>query len=71
MAELFEARKPKNAAVIAKIGGTVTYGTASKGDQTIILTNTEGKKSVEEEYSIPYGKHMNTHEGNLSAPGML
>ena len=69
VAELFEARRPKNAAVIAKIGGTVTYGTASKGHQTIILTNTEGKKSVEEEYSIPYGKHMNTHEGDFVRAG--
>src|SRR5258708_32381392 len=69
VAELFEARRPKNNAIIAKISGTVSYGMASKGNQKLILTNTEGKKTIEEEYAIPYGKHMNVHEGDFIRAG--
>src|SRR6202453_3436235 len=69
VAELFEARRPKGNAVIAKVDGTVSYGLASKGYQKIIITNTEGKKTVEEEYAIPYGKHMNVHEGDYVRAG--
>ncbi len=69
VAELFEARRPKGNAVIAKISGTVGFGGASKGYQKLIVTNTEGKKSIEEEYAIPYGKHLNIHEGDYVRPG--
>ncbi len=69
VAELFEARRPKGNAVIAKIAGSVTFGGASKGYQKIVITNTEGKKTIEEEYAIPYGKHMNVHEGDYVRPG--
>jgi DNA-directed RNA polymerase subunit beta' len=69
VAELFEARRPKNNAIIAKISGTVSFGMASKGNQKLILTNTEGKKTIEEEYAIPYGKHMNVHEGDFVRAG--
>ena len=69
VAELFEARRPKSNAVIAKIAGTVAFGGVSKGYQKIVITNTEGKKSIEEEYSIPYGKHMNVHEGDYVRAG--
>jgi DNA-directed RNA polymerase subunit beta' len=69
VAELFEARRPKSNAVIAKIAGTVAFGGVSKGYQKILITNTEGKKSIEEEYSIPYGKHMNVHEGDYVRAG--
>ncbi len=69
VAELFEARRPKGMAVIAKIGGTVSFGIASKGYQKVLIANTEGKKTIEEEYAIPYGKHLNVHEGDLVRAG--
>jgi DNA-directed RNA polymerase subunit beta' len=69
VAELFEARRPKSNAVIAKISGSVRFGGTSKGYQKIIISNTEGKKTVEEEYSVPYGKHMNVHEGDYVRAG--
>ncbi len=69
VAELFEARRPKNNAIIAKISGTVNFGTASKGYQRVIIANTEGKKTIEEEYAIPYGKHLNVHESDYVRAG--
>lgn len=69
VAELFEARRPKNNAVIAKISGTVTFGTASKGYQRVVITNSEGKKTIDEEYAIPYGKHLNVHESDYVRAG--
>jgi DNA-directed RNA polymerase subunit beta' len=69
VAELFEARRPKGNAIISKISGTVTFGSAAKGYQKVVVTNTEGKKSVEEEYAIPYGKHLNIHEGDYVRAG--
>jgi DNA-directed RNA polymerase subunit beta' len=69
VAELFEARRPKGNAVIAKISGSVSFGLASKGYQRLVVTNTEGKKSIEEEYAIPYGKHLNVHEGDFVRAG--
>jgi DNA-directed RNA polymerase subunit beta' len=69
VAELFEARRPKGNAVIAKISGTVGFGIASKGYQKVLISNTEGKKTIEEEYAIPYGKHLNIHEGDFIRAG--
>ena len=69
VAELFEARRPKNNAVIAKISGTVSFGMASKGYQRVVISNAEGKKSIVEEYAIPYGKHLNVHEGDYVRAG--
>jgi DNA-directed RNA polymerase subunit beta' len=42
---------------------------ASKGVQKLMIVNTEGKKAVEQEYAIPYGKHLNVHEGDLVRAG--
>ncbi len=69
VAELFEARRPKSNAIIAKINGTVHFGGSSKGTQKIVIQNMEGKKSVEEEYAIPYGRHLNIHEGDTVRSG--
>ncbi len=69
VAELFEARRPRSAAIVSKISGTIRFGTASKGSQKIIVSNTEGKKAFEEEYAIPYGKHLNVHEGDFVRAG--
>jgi DNA-directed RNA polymerase subunit beta' len=69
VAELFEARRPKSAAVVAKITGTVKMLGASKGVQKLVITNNDGKKLAEQEYAIPFGKHLNVHEGDMVRAG--
>jgi DNA-directed RNA polymerase subunit beta' len=48
--ELFEARKPKEQAVMSEIDGVVKFGNITKGSQKIIVT---GENSEEREYSVP------------------
>src|SRR5664280_1773390 len=61
VAELFEARKPKDFAVISEIDGVVSYGKDAKGKRKIIVTPEIGE---EKEYLIPKGKHISVHEGD-------
>ncbi|MCG3115607.1 MAG: DNA-directed RNA polymerase subunit beta' [Candidatus Manganitrophus sp. SA1] len=61
VAELFEARKPKEQAVISEIDGTVEYGGFVKGMRKVIVRNEMGDAR---EYYIPKGKHVNVHEGD-------
>ncbi|MBN1878624.1 DNA-directed RNA polymerase subunit beta' [bacterium] len=64
--ELFEARKPKDFAVIAEIEGEVLYGPIEKGMQKVIIQNPNGAR---EEYSIPRGMHINVQEGDVVKAG--
>jgi DNA-directed RNA polymerase subunit beta' len=64
VAELVEARRPKSAAIVAKTSGMVQFMGASKGVQKILIVSEEGKKRVEQEYAIPFGKHLNVHDGD-------
>ncbi|MEN6620268.1 MAG: DNA-directed RNA polymerase subunit beta' [Smithella sp.] len=66
VAELFEARKPKDFAVISEIEGTVSYGKDAKGKRKIIVTPEIGE---EKEYLIPKGKHISVQEGDRVTPG--
>ncbi len=66
VAELFEARKPKEHATISEIDGTVKFGGFAKGMRKIMVVNEEG---VEKEYLIPRGKHVNVHEGDTIRAG--
>ncbi|MCK5914495.1 MAG: DNA-directed RNA polymerase subunit beta', partial [Desulfuromusa sp.] len=66
VAELFEARKPKELAVISEIDGVVSYGKDSKGKRKIIVTPEVGDPS---EYLIPKGKHISVHEGDFLHAG--
>ncbi len=66
VAELFEARKPKEQAVISEVDGTVKDGGFVRGSRKIIVV-TEGGE--EHEYSIPRGKHVNVHEGDFVKAG--
>ncbi len=66
VAELFEARKPKDFAVISEIDGTVTFGKDAKGKRKILVTPEVGE---EKEYLIPKGKHISVQEGDRVAPG--
>jgi DNA-directed RNA polymerase subunit beta' len=58
VAELFEARKPKDPAVISEIDGIVELGGYQKGMRKIKIVPKTGK---EREYLIPHGKHLNVH----------
>jgi DNA-directed RNA polymerase subunit beta' len=58
--ELFEARKPRETAVITEIDGTVKYGEISKGMRKIYIIGDDGEQK---EYLIPRGVHINVQEG--------
>jgi DNA-directed RNA polymerase beta' subunit len=64
--ELFEARKPKDYAVISEIEGEVVYGPIEKGMQKVIIKSPFGPS---EEYSIPRGMHINVQEGDYVKAG--
>ncbi len=66
VAELFEARKPKEIAVIAEIEGVVSLGKMVKGKQRVILTPEIGDPV---EQLIPKGKYLIVHEGDIVTVG--
>ncbi|MCJ7546263.1 MAG: DNA-directed RNA polymerase subunit beta' [Deltaproteobacteria bacterium] len=66
VAELFEARRPKEYALISEIDGTVSYGKMLKGKRKVIVTPEVGEPK---EYSIPKGKHISVHEGDVVKAG--
>jgi DNA-directed RNA polymerase subunit beta' len=66
VAELFEARKPKDFAVITEIDGKVNFGKDSKGKRKVIVTPELGEPK---EYLIPKGKHISVHEGDYVRAG--
>ncbi len=66
VAELFEARKPKEVAVISEIDGVVSFGKDSKGKRKIVVTPEIGDPV---EYLIPKGKHISVHEGDYLHAG--
>ncbi|HOW35943.1 MAG TPA: DNA-directed RNA polymerase subunit beta' [Candidatus Omnitrophota bacterium] len=61
VAELFEARRPKDPAVISEIDGFVEFGEDKKGLRKIIVRSTTG---MAKEYTIPHGKHPNVYKGD-------
>jgi DNA-directed RNA polymerase subunit beta' len=64
--ELFEARKPRESAIMAEINGVVKYGELSKGQRKIYIMGDDGE---EREYSLPRGVHINVQEGERVAAG--
>lgn len=66
VAELFEARKPKEAAIITEIDGYVSFGKDLKGKQRVIVTPEVGEQR---EYLIPKGKHISVREGEFVKRG--
>jgi DNA-directed RNA polymerase subunit beta' len=66
VAELFEARKPKEFAVISEIDGVVSYGKDAKGKRKIVISPENGE---EKEYLIPKGKHVSVQEGDRVMAG--
>ncbi len=64
--ELFEARKPRETAIISEIDGVVRFGEVSKGQRRIYVTADTGE---EREYSVPRGVHVNVQEGERLSAG--
>ena len=62
VAELFEARRPKDHAIIAEIDGTIKFGRDYKNKRRIIIEPTDGAEPVE--YLIPKGKPFHLQEGD-------
>jgi DNA-directed RNA polymerase subunit beta' len=66
VAELFEARKPKEQAVITEIDGNVEFAGFVKGMRKIVIRADDGETK---EYLIPRGKHISVHEGDRVKAG--
>ena len=69
VAELFEARKPKEQAVISEIDGEISFGGFVKGMRKVVVDNKMGDDEGLKEYFIPRGKHVNVHEGDWVRAG--
>ncbi len=66
VAELFEARKPKEFAVISEIDGVVSFGRDTKGKRKVVVTPDIGEPR---DYLISKGKHISVHEGDRVRAG--
>jgi DNA-directed RNA polymerase subunit beta' len=60
VADLFEARKPKDPAILAEISGTVSFGKETKGKQRLVITDERGEQYEE---LIPKWRHVSVFEG--------
>jgi DNA-directed RNA polymerase subunit beta' len=72
VAELFEARKPKEHAVISEIDGVVSFGKDTKGKRKVVITpEVDGKLrgDLAKEYLIGKGKHISVHQGDRVRAG--
>ncbi|HET9123002.1 MAG TPA: DNA-directed RNA polymerase subunit beta', partial [Acidiferrobacteraceae bacterium] len=66
VAELFEARKAKDHAILAETSGIVSFGKDTKGKQRLVITDKSGQ---EREYLIPKGRHIVVYEGESVEQG--
>ncbi len=66
--ELFEARSPKDAGVLAELTGTITFGKETKGKQRLIITDLDG---IAHEYLISKDKHVTIHDGQVVQKGEM
>jgi DNA-directed RNA polymerase subunit beta' len=66
VAELFEARRPKDPAVITEIDGGITFGDIKRGKREVFVTPEHGEPR---KYDVPVGKHMRVHEGDQVRAG--
>ncbi|MCL2623504.1 MAG: DNA-directed RNA polymerase subunit beta' [Planctomycetaceae bacterium] len=65
--EIFEARKPKDPAVMAEIDGYVELGDKRHGKRTVVVKDDE--TGIERIHEVPHGKHMRVHAGDLVQAG--
>ncbi|CAM5467668.1 DNA-directed RNA polymerase subunit beta' [Thauera mechernichensis] len=68
VAELFEARAPKDAGMLAEYTGTVSFGKETKGKQRLVITEPDG---TSHEFLIPKDKHLMVHDGQVVNKGEL
>jgi DNA-directed RNA polymerase subunit beta' len=68
VAELFEARSPKDAAVLAKVTGTVSFGKETKGKQRLVITDMDGEAN---EFLIVKEKQVLVHDGQVVNKGEM
>ena len=68
VADLFEARKPKESAILAEFSGTVSFGKETKGKRRLIITDENGEKHEE---LIPKWRHLGVFEGEQVARGEM
>jgi len=68
VADLFEARRPKEPALLAEASGTISFGKDTKGKQRLIITTDEGEQ-IEE--LIPKWRHVNVFEGERVERGEI
>ncbi|MCJ7577458.1 MAG: DNA-directed RNA polymerase subunit beta' [candidate division Zixibacteria bacterium] len=66
VAELFEARKPKDPAVVSEVDGVVEFGKIIRGSTQILVKGYGGETM---EYLIPHGKHLRVHDGDKVKAG--
>jgi DNA-directed RNA polymerase subunit beta' len=67
VAELFEARHPKDASEISRIDGIVDFGTSVRGKRCILIK--DAQTQAEEEHLIPIGKHVIVFKGDFVKKG--
>ncbi len=68
VADLFEARKPKDPAILAESSGSVTFGKETKGKQRLVITDEDGKST---ETLIPKWRQINVFEGETVEKGEI
>jgi DNA-directed RNA polymerase subunit beta' len=66
VAELFEARRPKESATVTEISGVVSFGKVQKGKREVVVTPERGETR---KYTIQRGKHIIVHEGDIVHAG--
>ena len=64
--ELFEARRPKEPAVITEVNGLVKFGDVTKSHRKVLVVTPDGE---EHEYQLPRGAHVNVREGEAVPQG--
>ena len=69
VAELFEARKPKDGAIITEIDGTISFGKDTKGKRKIIVSPDTSTGHEPVEYLVPKGRHLVVNEGDYVRAG--
>ncbi len=66
VAELFEARRPNDPAVVSEVDGVIQFGKIVRGQQQVIV---KGDMDEEQEYLVPHGKHLLVHDGDYVYAG--
>jgi DNA-directed RNA polymerase subunit beta' len=68
VADLFEARKPKEPAILSEMTGTISFGKETKGKKRLVITDAEGESN---ETLIPKFRHINVFEGEHVEKGEI